>query len=160
MFSVLWIKYYIKVKTVLPNNINSNKDLAHCFNNFFRQQILNIHSGFHSSTLPLGKPLVEESRISIMDTFEPFTETNIKQLLKRSFNAFCVVDPMPTWLVKDCLDDLISPIRNIVNKSLFLGVFPRSMKAALVKPLIKNNYRPVSNLTFLSKVIERQLLSI
>ena len=71
---------------------------------------------------------------------------------------------MPTWLVKDCLDVLISPITNLVNKSLSLGVFPRSMKAALVKPLIKkhimdcnilNNYRPVSNLKFLSKLIEK-----
>ena len=67
-------------------------------------------------------------------------------------------------VVKDCLDILINPVTNIVIKSLSLGVFPRSMKAALVKPLIKNhtmdcnilnNYRPVSNLTFLFKVIER-----
>jgi len=50
-------------------------------------------------------------------------------------------------------DVLISPITNIVNKSLSLGVFPRSTTAALVKPVIKNhtmgcnilnNYRPVS----------------
>jgi len=55
----------------------------------------------------------------------------------------------------------------IVKKSLSLGVFPISMKAALVKPLIKNhtmdcnilnNYRPVSNLTFLSKVIEKAVV--
>jgi len=71
---------------------------------------------------------------------------------------------MPTWLVKDCLDVLINPITNIVNKSLSLGAFPRSMKATFVKPLIKrhtmdcnilNNYRPVSNLRCLSKVIEK-----
>jgi len=71
---------------------------------------------------------------------------------------------MPMWLVKYCLDVLISPITNIVNKSLSLGVFPISIKAALVKPLIKkhtmdcnilNNYRPVSNLTILSNVIEK-----
>ena len=67
-----------------------------------------------------------------METFEPFTETDIRQLLKRSSNAFCAVDPMPTWLVKDCLDVLISPITNIVNKSLSLGVLPRSMKDVLV----------------------------
>ena len=73
----------------------------------------------------------------MMDTFEPFTETDIRQLLKMSPNAFCAADPMPTWLVTDCLDVLINPITNIVNKSLSLGVFPRSMKAALVKPLIK-----------------------
>ena len=163
VFSVV-NKVLHKSQTVLPNNINSDKDMAHCFNNFFCQKILNIHSGFQSSTLSQGKPLVEESCISMMDTFEPFTETDIRQLLKKSSNAFCAVDPMPTWLVKDCLDVLINPITNIVNKSLSLGVFPRSMKAALVKPLIKNhtldcnilnNYRPVSNLTFLSKVIEK-----
>ena len=96
-------------------------------------------------------------------TVEPFKETDIRELLKRSPNAICAVGPMPAWLLKDCLEVLISPITNIVNESLSLGVFPRSMKAAFVKPLIKNhtldcdilnNYRPVSNLTFLSKVIK------
>jgi len=76
--------------------------------------------------------MVEESCISEMDTFEPFTGTDIRQLLKKSSNAFCAFDPMPTWLLKDCLDSPISPIIYIVNKSLSLGVFPRSMKAALV----------------------------
>jgi len=69
---------------------------------------------------------------------------------------------MPTWLVKYCLNVLISSIINIVNKSLSLGVYPRSIKTTIVKPLIKNtmdcnilnNYRPVSNLTILYKVIE------
>ena len=71
---------------------------------------------------------------------------------------------MPTWFVKECQDILICPIAKIVNTSLSSGVFPLSMKAALVKPLTKrhnfdcnvlNNYRPVSNLSYLSKIIER-----
>jgi len=37
----------------------------------------------------------------MMDTFEPFAETDIRQLLKNSSNAFCAVAPMPIWLVKD-----------------------------------------------------------
>ena len=73
----------------------------------------------------------------MMDTFEHFKDTDIRQLPKMSSNSFCAVDPMPTWLLKDCLDVLVSPITNIVNKSLSLGVFPTSMKAALVKSLIK-----------------------
>ena len=109
-----------KSQNVLPNNINSDKDMTHCFNNFFCQNILNIHSGFQSSTLSQCKPLVEKSCISMMDTFEPFTETDTRQLLKRSSNAFCSVNPMPTWLVKDCLDVLINPIKNVVNKSLYM----------------------------------------
>jgi len=44
---------------------------------------------------------------------------------------------MPTWLVKDCVHVLIILITNIFNKSLSLGVFPGSMEAALVKPLVK-----------------------
>jgi len=136
--------------------------MAHCCNNFC-QKILNIQNGFHSSTWSLGNPPEEDSCISMMDTFEPFTKTDIRQLLNKSSNVFFAVDLMLTWLVKDCLDVLISPITNIVNESLYLGVFSRFVKAALVKPLIKNhtmdcnilnNYRPVSNLTFLSKVIE------
>ena len=75
---------------------------------------------------------------------------------------------MPTWLVKKCQAELIKVIRNIVNISLKAGVFPQSMKAALLKPLIKkpnldcnilSNYRPVSNLSFLCKIIERAVAS-
>ena len=53
---------------------------------------------------------------------------------------------------------------DIVNKSLCSGVFPDCLKQAIVVPLLKkksldknvySNYRPVSNLAFLSKVIER-----
>ena len=43
-----------------------------------------------------------------------------------------VVHPMPTWLVKECLDDLISPNTKKGNKSFSLRVFPKSMKAALL----------------------------
>ena len=50
-----------------------------------------------------------------------------------------------------------------MNLSLSAGIFPTSLKLAHVKPLIKKhdldcnvmkNYRPVSNLSFLSKIIE------
>ena len=50
---------------------------------------------------------------------------------------------MATWLVKDCLDVLISPITNVVDNSFSLGVFLRSREVALVKPLIKTILRTV-----------------
>ena len=52
----------------------------------------------------------------------------------------------------------------MINVSLSSGQFPRSFSHALVKPLLKKpnadceilkNYRPVSNLTFLSKILEK-----
>ena len=42
----------------------------------------------------------------MMDTFEPYTETYMRQLLKRASNAFYAFDPMTTWFVKECLDVL------------------------------------------------------
>jgi len=77
-----------------------------------------------------GIPLVEESCMSMIDRSESFTETDIIWLLKMSSNPFYAVDPIPTWLLKDCLDVPISPVTKLVNTSLSLGVFPRSMKAA------------------------------
>ena len=73
------------------------------------------------------------------------------------------LDPMPTKLVKICLDERLPAITDIINKSLQSGEFPSSMKNSMIKPLLKKpnldhelkNYRPVSNLTYVSKLIEK-----
>ena len=55
-------------------------------------------------------------------------------------------------------------LTSIINESLTKGEFPIDFKNAIVKPLLKKpsldkdklkNYRPVSNLHFISKVIEK-----
>ena len=73
---------------------------------------------------------------------------------------------IPTTLLKDTLPGLLPTITKIVNASMTQGVFPSSWKIALVKPLLKklglelieSNYKPVSNLPFLSKVVEKCVL--
>ena len=71
---------------------------------------------------------------------------------------------MPTSLLKQCFDELGPIITNLVNLSLAEGVFPSSFKLAHVRPLLKkpslpaddlNNYRPISNLNFISKILEK-----
>ena len=70
---------------------------------------------------------------------------------------------IPTWLLKECLSDIAPSFAHIANLSFSSGIFPPCLKEALVHPLLKKvnlennilkNYRPVSNLPFLSKVIE------
>lgn len=61
--------------------------------------------------------------------------------------------------------ELAPTITNIINGCLTSRIFTSSFKSALVQPLIKKptldpdillcNYRPVSNLPFISKVLER-----
>ena len=76
----------------------------------------------------------------------------------------CFLDPIPTSLFKSVYSSLDGDLLTIVNSSLQMGVFPSAIKTALVKPLLKrngldvldpNNYRPVSNLPFLSKILEK-----
>jgi len=74
---------------------------------------------------------------------------------------------IPTGLLKECLDELLPVITQTINLSLEEGKFPSEWKGALVKPklkkvdlnLIKENFRPLSNLQFLSKLTEKLLRS-
>ena len=55
-------------------------------------------------------------------------------------------------------------LTTIINKSLVTGLVPNSLKEAMLTPILKkpnldqedlNNYRPISNLPYLSKLLER-----
>ena len=72
--------------------------------------------------------------------------------------------PHQTWLIKQLLRDLAETIAKMCNMSLEEGIFPSSLKSTIVRPRLKktnldpedlNSFRPISNLTFLSKTVER-----
>ena len=90
-----------------------------------------------------------------------------KSVILKSKPTTCSVDPILTSLLFDCLDDLLPALSQIVNDSLLCGSFPSVFKHAVVKSLLRKstldhnnlkNYRPVSNPSFLSRVIEKIVL--
>ena len=75
---------------------------------------------------------------------------------------------MPTGFLKACVDSLVPLITRIVNDSLEAGTVHDVLKQAIDTPLLKKpnldsnmlkNYRPVSNLLFISKIIEKAVLT-
>ena len=73
---------------------------------------------------------------------------------------------LPTYLVKHHVDRLPPQITRIANKSLETGCVPDELKHANILTLIKKDnldkdilktYRPVSNLTFVSKLLLKDL---
>src|SRR6218665_1779213 len=99
-----------------------------------------------------------------LSTFQPTSETEVSNLLQSLPNKQCELDPIPTSLLKDCASIFVPIITTIVNLSLSTGSFPLLFKHSLVTPLLKkpsldkeilSNYRPVSNLSFISKLTER-----
>jgi len=67
-------------------------------------------------------------------------------------------------ILKHCGDSIVDPITSIINKSIQSGIFPDRLKNAYILPVHKesdkndlNNYRPISILPTISKIIERHI---
>ena len=99
---------------------------------------------------------------SCFSEFNLLFESEVFDLITASSKKSCPLDPIPTKLLNECVDLLLPPITKIINLSLDSGYFPRTWKCALVRPLLKEdglppvfkNFRPVSNLAFISKLVE------
>jgi len=150
----------------------SDATLAESFNDFFIDKVKNIQSDIvilKENTMAMKCPnvrLLLSPCKTTLSKFDLATENEIETIIKKSSKSTCASDPIPTKLMSDLLPELLSPITHIVNLCLSCGMFPSSLKSAIVRPLLKKstldcdmykNYRPVSNLPFLSKVIEKVL---
>ena len=78
------------------------------------------------------------------------------------------LDVVPTSLLKSCTDVFSPIIAHLANISFSSGHFPTSFKKAQITPLIKKpgldchipaSYRPISNLSTISKLLERLVLT-
>ena len=98
----------------------------------------------------------------LFSKFVKLSDHDVKLLMSSSSLKTCPLDPMPSILVNQC-DALLPVLTRIINSSLQSGHFPKAWKEALVFPLLKKlgmdfifeNFRPVSNLLFVSKLTER-----
>ena len=82
-------------------------------------------------------------RLPKLINFIPATLTEIHKLISSSENKQCLLDSIPTFLLKLCFNELGPIITNLVNLSLSEGIFPSSFKQALVQPLLKNHLYPL-----------------
>ena len=149
-------------------------DLLQSFSDFFLSKIENIRKSLDSvkfeDIIPPSSflPITDPKPPSTLKMFRELSDEDVKKIIMKSPTKSCPLDPIPTSLLKDLVDILIPPIKRIINLSLKNGMVPTSMKKALVTPILKKsgsdknilkNYRPVSNLSFLSKLIEKAVLS-
>ena len=99
-----------------------------------------------------------ERSIVILDV----TCEEIKGVIHSLNNSSSGWDEIPTFLVKKCVDSFIEPLTYLVNSSISEVIFPSELKLARVVPIFKSgdpslitNYRPISVLSFFSKVFEK-----
>ena len=140
-----------------------DKEVANQFAIFFNDKITKIRSDLNDH--PLYQPRGGCS--STFSEFRPLADKEVRDLIMKSKTTSCDSDPIPTSLVKQHIDVLLPVVTRIINTSLMHGQFPAEWKHSVIRPLLKKpsldkdtlgNYRPVSNLAFLSKLAERAAL--
>ena len=75
-----------------------------------------------------------------------FQEDEIKKRILSSSSKSCDLDPIPTSVLKNCLDKIITPITDIINISMETSTFPQNFKQAHVRPLLKKTSLPKNEL--------------
>lgn len=157
-------------KKTLPEHTDE-KELANQFKDFFHSKIQKVRKNIiedlsHYDETDLSITCCDENT-----NFTTFSELNNKQIMefiKVMPNKFCSLDILPPWLVLEVVEVILPYLNIIISASLNEGVFPQSYKLAHVKPLLKKsdvdkdllpNYRPVSNLSYFSKLLERIVLA-
>jgi len=147
----------------LPSSVDAS-DLPDKFGNYFLDKISAIRDDLDNCP-------IEEDFIPFtgnqLDTFQQVSEADIRNCVNSMASKTCDLDPTSTDLFKACLDEIIPYVTYVLNQSLASGDVPEVFKTAIVKPLLKKhdldkeilkNYRPVSNLPFMSKVLEKLVL--
>ena len=101
---------------------------------------------------------------SFLSEFDVCTQSEILEIIKEHGFRCSFADPVPDSVLNDNIELLLPIWTSLVNLSLLLGSVDGLLKQADVVPLLKavgidytkhKNFRPVSNLQFLGKLIER-----
>ncbi|KAK2549630.1 hypothetical protein P5673_029881 [Acropora cervicornis] len=100
----------------LPEHDNATK-LANEFASFFVTKIKLIKED-------LNKIHIQEPWLLAVDTVKELHYFSVLSVedISESTNAYCEPDPVPTWVLKSCLDVLAPSITEMVNMSLVTGL--------------------------------------
>ena len=157
---------YKGVPAEYPSGFASDGDLADRFIDFFGEKITVLRNSLDSTSIAAeSDSSVQQCALSC---FKSVTLSDVSKLLSRMTIKSCPLDPVPASVLKQCTSVLLPVMTRIVNQSLSLAAFPDCFKLALLNPLLKkptldvevlSNFRPISNLMFMSKLTEKVVAS-
>ena len=132
------------------------------FTNKVEKLRANIASELVASTLVTG------TTAATFSSFEKVSQLTVIECILNSAPKSCQLAPIPSKLLIECLDSILPFLTDLFNSFLASGIFPQCFKSAHVTPILKKmcldhndlkNYRLVSNLCFIAKILEKLVLS-
>ena len=108
-----------------------------------------IYTHTHTHTLPITE----------------ITPAYVEQLIRSKHFKTCIyIDNITPYLLKRNLNFFCLSYTDLINKCIQHSNFPLILKHSIITPILKKpsldkslpeNYRPISNLSFLSKIIKK-----
>ena len=130
---------------------------AASFANFFDGKIEAIRAG----TEQCAPPDISTRCVPSFQNFSPCSAKEVSDFIGRAPRKQCSLDPVPAWIVKEC-SELLSPVlATMINVSFSEGIFLSRLGSAIISPILKKpnldpfelkSWRPISNLSFVSKL--------
>ena len=161
-----------KRESPLPDTDNIEK-LATDFNNFFMDKIKGIMKNFNNniseevtSFSSLPNLYAPRNDSCYLNNFDPCTIEELKEIIQNSEIKCAPTDFLPSEIVKQNIDLFYPVLCNLVNLSLKTGSLD-GLKIADIIPTLKDqrldpnsfkNFRPISNLSYIGKLVERVVL--
>ena len=156
-----------KSNTTLPQFNNLPVNLANRFNTFYAEKVKGIRQKI---------PTIDSSEVfdfneftftgTPLEIFDPVSVEELRSLLKNKVIKTAYNDVLPRVLMKKVFDNLLPYICDLINLSLRNGTMD-GIKESTIVPLLKKsgldpeilkNYRPVSDIVLISKLIETVVL--
>ncbi|KAL0147744.1 hypothetical protein M9458_056950 [Cirrhinus mrigala] len=143
-----------------PQDALASTDFCCSFLDYLLSKTNAVHQCFPTDT-ELSHPSNLSSQS--LSCFSLTTPESVSKLILKSNSSSCHLDPAPTPLLKLCHSAISAPISHFINASLTSASLPLPLKTAAVTPVLKkpnldpsvlSNYRPISNLPFISKLLE------
>ena len=145
----------------LPDHTDS-LELANRFNNYYTTKIDKIRKAIPATSV-VSNMVAEKFEGVQLSEFQLTTEEELKEIIKEFGVKTSTEDPIPANILKNIIEESLPCLVKLVNKSLSEGSM-EGVKSSVIDPLLKKsgldsdidkNYRPVNNLVFFSKLIER-----
>ena len=154
---------YFKINNQL---ISDKKTIADKFNSFFVNIGPELASQIPGQAGKSFKDYLNDPNKQNF-SFDLINEDTISSITKNMKpKSSCGIDGLSTKLLKFITIEIIKPLTLIINQCLTTGIFPDKLKIAKIVPIHKkeekdilNNYRPISLLPSVSKVIERVMFN-
>jgi hypothetical protein len=130
-------------------------------NQFFADEVAKVRASTNSASSPAYTQVQPGASFR---NFKQLSVNDVVSAIRLLHDKCSTADPIPTYVLKRIANLVALFVAAFFNRSLEYGIFPAAFNQAFITPILKkpgldsadvNSYRPITNLSVLSELLER-----